>query len=399
MWALAAALSIAAAASQPPPAHGQARSPAASADTIPIRLIRRVGMLDGPPEYAFGEVARLKPTADGGFYLCDYQDRVIRRYREDGTFVRQVGRRGAGPAEYADCGTFDLAPDGSLLVNDPQNARIVRFRDDGSFDDVVGVSVYPGFSGENTFMVGRDGRIWKRGARQGQPPVPGEGEFGGSQFVILSPEGARLDSVLTPKGAGNRLGMGFALSTNDGMYYHLPSDTVWALMPDGSFAVAGIDAYRIEVRRAGRPPLVLRRDSRPVRYTREERAQWEAWREYFSRRQRSRPIPPIPDEKPVIRELRVADDGAIWVKVHVAAEARSVIARPPGDARPPRLAWRERPTWDLFDGTTGADRGRVVLPWATELAAARGDRIWLGEEGESGERLIGIYEMQRAPRR
>ena len=106
-----------------------------------------------------------------------------------------------------------------------------------------------------------------------------------------------------------------------------------------------------------------------------------------------RPIPPIPDEKPILRELEVADDGTIWVKIHVPAEVRPVLPRPAGDARPPRLAWRERPTWDLFDGATGAYRGRVVLPWATEFASARGNRVWLSEEGESGERLIGIYEL------
>lgn len=61
------------------------------------------------------------------------------------------------------------------------------------------------------------------------------------------------------------------------------------------------------------------------------------------------------------------------------------------------MTWRERNTFDLF-GPDGAYIGSVVFPYATQLMATRGDRAWLLEEGESGEQLVGIYDLRPARR-
>lgn len=83
--------------------------------------------------------------------------------------------------------------------------------------------------------------------------------------------------------------------------------------------------------------------------------------------------------------------------MHVGAEQRPIPPRPPGDLRP-LLTWRERNTYDLFDSHTGAYIGRVAFPYATQLMATQGDRVWLAEEGASGEQRIGVYELRAASR-
>ena len=79
----------------------------------------------------------------------------------------------------------------------------------------------------------------------------------------------------------------------------------------------------------------------------------------------------------------------------MTAEKRPIPPRKPGDQRP-LLTWRERNTFDLFDGASGGYIGRIAFPYATEFMASRGDRVWLREEGESGEQLIGVYDLKSA---
>lgn len=60
------------------------------------------------------------------------------------------------------------------------------------------------------------------------------------------------------------------------------------------------------------------------------------------------------------------------------------------------MTWRERNIFDLFDDVTGGYIGRVSFPYATELMASLGDRVWPREEGPSGEPLVGVYRLRAA---
>ncbi|MBL8997484.1 MAG: hypothetical protein KJZ74_04195 [Gemmatimonadales bacterium] len=355
----------------------------------------RIGQLEGPPEYALGQINRVLPAPDGGFYTCDRNDFVLRRYDREGKYVRTIGRRGQGPAEYDGCSDVDLMGDSVIVVSDPRSARFVFFRADGTFERVLGEHIFPGFGGgRDYFFVDRQARLWMRGALKGTgPPAAGEGEFGRTQFVILDPHAGRVDSVLVPGGAGSTRGLAFVLGTPDGLHAYVPPDTIWAVTRDGSFVVAGSDAYRIHVRPRSGAPREITRPSPPVPYEDEERAEWDAWREYFSSRQGGRTLPEVLAHKPAIRRLLVDDDGRLWVQPHIAAERRERPPRPAGDPRP-MLHWIERGTFDLFELASGDFLGRLVLPAATQLMAVQGDRVWLAGEGEEGEVVISVHRLK-----
>lgn len=364
----------------------------------PLELtpLYRIGQVEGPPEVAFGRIASIVPMADGGFLTCDLNDQLLRRYDSTGSFVQSIGRRGAGPGEYASCYDTALSGDTAIVVSDPQNGRFTFFQADGTFDRVLSVSVAPGFGGPGMFLIAEDGRIWKRGMLPQARPAEGEGEFGRTQFVILDPvSGARVDSVLVPGGAESRLGRGFVLSTSEGMYAHLPPDSVWTVTPSGTFVAAGTDAYRIQVRTRDGSVREIVRAADPVPYATDERAEWEAWRAYFAQQNPAFPPAAAPEAKAILRGVLVDDSGRLWVHLHVPAEQRPIPPRAPGDPRP-LLTWRERNTYDLLELGTGAFLGRVAFPYATELTAVRGDRVWLREEGESGETVIGVYALRQA---
>lgn len=361
-------------------------------DSIAISLVRRIGELDGPPEYAFGRVDAIVPTRDGGFYLCDGNDVAVRRYDSAGVFTRAVGRKGAGPGEYSACSDLSADPQDGLAISDPSNGRVTFFRPDGSYDRGVPVRVYPGlFGGENTFFIDPAGRMWLRGWRAAE----GADESSmPQQYVVLDSKGTRLDSVAVPS-PGPGPGRGFMLCTNDGCYVAQPPDTLSAIGRDGLLAVASPMDYRIALRARDGTIREISRAADPVAFARAELGQWEAWRAHIAKQSPQYPPVAIPTMKPVLRELRFDDVGRLWVKVHVAAEERPIPPRPAGDPRP-LLTWRERNTYDLFDVAAGGYIGRVAFPYATIFLTSHGDRVWLREEGESGEMLLGIHEMHPA---
>ncbi len=384
-------LTAACASSESPRADHQAA--AERPDSIALAPVFTIGDVDGPPEYAFGRLSTVLPAPHGGFYTCDQQDMRVRYYDEGGVFVREVGRRGSGPAEYRDCVDLALGRDSALIVSDPANGRFVFFSAAGEFTHVVNAVIGGGLGGENTFLVDTAGRLWKKGwllddaVEERNLPT---------QYVILTTDGQRLDSVRVPA-PGQSEGLGFMLCTNDGCYRSAPVDSLSAVGKTGLVAVATPRRYSVELRHADGRVLTLERPDAAVRYGAGEAAEWNAWLEFFDRQSGTPVHTPLRADKPLIRALRIDDVGRIWVHVHATAEKRDVPPRKPGDTRP-LLTWRERNHFDLFNGESAEYLGRVVLPPATELMASRGDRVWLREEGAAGEQRLGVYDLVRTPR-
>lgn len=363
-------------------------------DSIVAGRVFRIGELDGPPEYAFGQIATITPAPDGGFYVCDGNDQLARRYDEAGRFIRVVGRKGAGPGEYDGCYDMDVGPDSGLVVSDPYHGRLVVFGKDDAFVRVVPAVVGGGLRGEGAFFIDDAGRYWRRGWEiDGERAETSEQNFPVA-FSILDRDGSVVGKRRVPS-PGQGPGRGFALCTNDGCYSAQPVDSMHSAGPNGSIVVASPMAYRILVLDSSGTAKEVTRDAKPVAYADAEFAEWEAWREYFTRQTPQYPPVATPRTKPLIRDLRIDDIGRVWVKVHVTAEKRPIPPRKPGDQRP-LLTWRERNTFDLFDAASGGYIGRIAFPYATEFMASRGDRVWLREEGESGEQLIGVYDLKSA---
>lgn len=63
------------------------------------RVDLTVGLLDGPPEYTFGEVADVAVRANGSLFVLDRFAQSVRVFGRDGTFLMTVGGPGEGPGE------------------------------------------------------------------------------------------------------------------------------------------------------------------------------------------------------------------------------------------------------------------------------------------------------------
>ena len=364
--------------------------PAITTPTDSIELVPRftIGELDGAPAYAFGQVVSVLPRSDGGFYACDRNDTSVRLYDSAGVFITNIGRKGSGPGEYTDCWTLSLVGDSLLWVADRYNGRFVAFALDGR-----AVTTLKHSRLSDPRYVDSQGRFWWA------TYIRDKYEVGVERYRLESSDlgGGGGFSIEVPAHRVPQPDLGFAISTTEGNYLSHDPDTVWNVAPDGAMLIATTRDYRVTRVEHGRPtltfaPTVL---PAPVGYEPAERAEYDQWSAYFESTGfgEGRKFLRVGERKAFVRSIRGDDVGRIWVQVHVRAEKRPIPPRPPGN-RKPLLTWRERNTFDLFDGATGLHLGRVAFPYATELMATSGDRVWLTDEGPDGEQRIAVHDLR-----
>ena len=83
---------------------------------VEVEELARVGVLDGAPEYTFGQISYVAALRDGGVIVVDWQLAQIREYDSFGTYIGTFGREGEGPGEYQRINGMRVLPDGQLAV-------------------------------------------------------------------------------------------------------------------------------------------------------------------------------------------------------------------------------------------------------------------------------------------
>jgi hypothetical protein len=356
-----------------------------------LRLVNeiRIGDLDGGPEYAFGRIQRAAAETGGAFYLFDDRDTQIRRYDARGKFDRLIGRKGAGPGEYAVVGAMDVTRDGLLLVYDPSTRRLTYFRPDGSVHHEV--SLVRGDFDWRGFTIDNVGRYYVTV----RLPGPLEGPQARHQFLRLAPDGSVLDSILHPAET-TPVGASFGLITTDGMRSSFAPSTIVAPYTLGGMITARSDAYRIVLHRPTQGTIIVERAHNPVPLGRAERSEWLAIAESWPPDRRTGRGFSIPRSKPAIRGLFSDHAGRIWVDVYVTAEKRNEFSeRHP--ARRPTLTWKERTTYDVFS-PSGSYLGRIQLPAEAVLLTVRENRLYIRLKGSEGEDRVGVFRVDTSSR-
>ena len=95
----------------------------------------RIGALDGPLEYIFGDVAGAVRLDDGSIVVVDEQSHNVRRYDADGRHLWTSGREGDGPGEYRGLRLLRDCPGAAITVFDWVQDRITQLDLDGNVVD------------------------------------------------------------------------------------------------------------------------------------------------------------------------------------------------------------------------------------------------------------------------
>ncbi len=118
----------------------------------------RIGALDGPLEYIFGEVTGAVRLDDGSIVVVDEQSDNVRRYDANGRHLWTSGREGDGPGEYRGLRLLRNCPGAAVTVFDWVQDRITQLDLDGNVVDTrtlnsIGVNPY------GTPACSTDGRL------------------------------------------------------------------------------------------------------------------------------------------------------------------------------------------------------------------------------------------------
>ncbi len=348
-------------------------------DTATLVPEMSIGAMDGEDAYVLGQPRGLGVTAEGNVLLLDAQVPVLRMYGPDGIYLRDIGRDGSGPGEYASPDGFGLLPDGRILVRDPPNGRISVF--DGSGVSLGQWPLSGGFNSEMQTHVDTRGHSYvitllSRGVD------PWDWEFG---LVHYSPSGEILDTLAAPT-----WDFDFPRLTASGEHSRsvspVPfSPTVsWTFSPLG-YLVGGLSTeYRIDLFHPDGTVLRIERDWTPVPVSpAEAELQRRRVTQRFQRQYGSWGWngPDIPGQKPPFKEIIVSREGNLWVSLSTEgvpilteAEAREEEA---ATGRVPQR-FREPVAFDVFS-PDGEYLGPVTVPEtfrAEPEPVIRGDYIW-----------------------
>jgi hypothetical protein len=110
--------------------------PEHAAWTISSEPSVRIGEGVGDPEYLFSQISKAVLLPDGRIVVADRFAKGLRLFLPDGTFDREVGRRGEGPGELAGISAVEVAPPDTLVVHDRSLSRLSRFLTTGTLASV-----------------------------------------------------------------------------------------------------------------------------------------------------------------------------------------------------------------------------------------------------------------------
>ena len=351
----------------------------------------RIGLLEGPPEYLFGQVSGLAALADGSIWVGDDHLHAIRRYAADGAYQGQVGREGEGPGEFDTPTTIRVLSDGSVAVFDPRLRRISHFEADGTFLDSFAPptnGIYGGVVGD--LGVDGEGRFTVAAMK---PPAPGQPRTAMSVvWLLLDRAGAVLDTL--------RLEPTEPVGSSD------PIRTLTRRSPLGYLVTGRTDRYALTLQLGPGEARTIERAWEPVRYASEERAERERLEEVIEGRS-GRPGRDIPRTKLPWKDLWIDGAGRLWVRMYAEGYRHEET---PGEEASRREAcaffgasdeecdrgvdaWREPVVFEVIE-PDGRYLGRVRLPAADAVPKqAEGAHLWVVEEGDFGEQSVVRYRI------
>jgi len=92
-------------------------------EKIELEEILKIGVESQGEKYQFGDPIGVRTDSSHNIYVADRASLTIRMYDSEGSFIRDIGRRGRGPSEFLDINTFEITPEENFFVLDRGNWR------------------------------------------------------------------------------------------------------------------------------------------------------------------------------------------------------------------------------------------------------------------------------------
>lgn len=342
----------------------------------------RIGAIDAEGPTSFGQIRGIAVLDDGGVAVLDAQARELRIFGPDGTHRRSLGRQGSGPGELEAPFGLMRGPDGRLWVPDSRLRRMTVYHPVTGFVASYEFPLYRwGFIFQGAMT--HDGRILKPSLTLRPERL--------DILRVYGPEMTLLDSLPMPalpavddddppsafvfgsreSGAWGMMGVPYFPSRSQRLD---PAGVVWSTgYGDPSYRIArwepgGDTTLILETRRPPVPVTAAERDSAIDRIRDALRDRGGADQDWSK----------IPDVKPAVAGMYVADDGRLWVRA----------ASPD-----PRF------TYDVYD-RDGRYAGTAITDLAVYTAIApiiEGDHFWAVVTDELDVQYVVRARIHREP--
>ena len=269
-------------------------------------------------------------------------------------------------------------PDGRLVVRDPGNARMNVYDTDGTSLDSWPIP--GGFFTSSPIFVDNAGHVYTDIIAERSE----DGAFR-TGLLRLDSTGVEVDTLRRPFEdyerprllASNVVGESRSMSMTGVPFW---PDALTTLNRQGEFVGGIADRYAVTTWRSDGTVQRIERDVPRVpvkadeaataveRTTRMMRNTQDSWRW-------DGPRPPA--EKPAFKQVRVGDDGRIWVFVSQPADRvpPDPDAEPDPQGRRPLDRWIEPSVYDVYE-PDGAFIGTVRFPDRFQPHVMRGDQVW-----------------------
>lgn len=353
-----------------------------------------IGELDGPDEYLFGSISSIAVDDDRTVHVLDGQAQEVRVFDDEGTHVKTLGRSGEGPGEFARAEAVAVLPDGRVLVRDAGDKNIQVFGPGQDDTDQWPYSASSVMSYTNTpLYTDDDGRTYQEISKV-DAVSPGSRPVFVNEIVVLGPDGTHLDTIPDPWGDYQPPTLEWERMTSPIPFMPFGD---WTAHPSGHLLSGFPSDYAISL---GRDDGVLRieRAYEPVRISEDERRYYT---DLITRQERERfpgwrwNGPPVPETKPVFRELVAGRNGRIWVRLETESYTVENERHDPDDPASSRVRWRSGLRYDVFE-PDGTYLGVVEPPTGFSAYPAPvfdGDHVWAATRDELGVGRVVRYRI------
>lgn len=270
------------------------------ADTIRLVLDQVWGTDHGRPDDVFTEVSAFDVAPDGRLYVHDLH-RGVRWFQKDGELGGTYAQWGEGPHEVGHVAAMAISARGEIALWDVGNGKLLFGDTTSPGGSIPAPQRRPAYD-ESALVFGPTGKLWMRLAK-----VPGtsSGRLRAPIFGALS-EGELRDTLWLSTAFGGSCDTPFDPRYSVGYWEDKRAPwwpSVLSALGRDLTVVAGCSAEpafyvvnRGAVMKVNWPQPALQVGE-------EERAFFQEWR----------PIPGLPDTRPVIARIVIAGGGRVWV--------------------------------------------------------------------------------------
>jgi hypothetical protein len=344
-----------------------------NASTWTLQETLRIGSGDEGPT-SFSWVKGIDVDSAGRIFIYEHSTQDIRVFAPDGSYLKTIGRRGAGPGELGNAEGIAFARDGVLWVRDDANGRFTRFTADGEVLESV----------TSTFCMSQGTWLPRITATHfvDEDCVPAAGGTTYHVFGYRFDQGGR-DSLGTRAACGSEGLLESATwitrTARSTSYRSIPyaPRPHYAVAPDATtWCVPISSTYEVQRIRGAADTLRVSRAVAPIPVSAVERDSIIA--DIDSRGPTGLDFSRIPQRKPAIDRITTDDSGRLWVR----------RANPSGGIL--FDLWSADGTLEATIELTGVQTGT----WAPFVV--RGDDVYLVILGEDDVPQVGRFRIARS---